>query len=96
MDNSFFNDYYTVPVSQAEDSKQLETLKEQNDKIKKTAEKLIADFDKLKEENLFLKEKIKKLQNNYLDTTNLNRQNIAYGKAFGAILGAIEACKKEL
>lgn len=81
----------------------IKELEKQRDDICIAARKLISDFDRannrlvaLIKENEELKEKVKNLQENYIDTTTMGRQNTAYGRAFGEILGAIERCKKDL
>ena len=102
LDSELLN-IYNKSSEKNEKDIHIKELEEENNKIKEAATKLIADFDKvnnrlkeLVEENTELKEKVVRLQRNYVDTTSMGRQNTAYGKAFGAILGAIEACKKEL
>ena len=92
-----------TPKSDETLRKENEKLKSDLDALKEASKKLIEDFDKanntmreLKKENEELKNRIDNLQKNYVDTGTLTKQNTAYGKAFGEILGAIEHCKESL
>lgn len=84
-----------------------EVLEYELERLRNSCLRLIGDFDNvnnqlanLKLENKVLKEEIEKLKGlrkeNYLDNGNLVKQNMAYVKAFGAILGAIEIAKGEI
>lgn len=84
-----------------------EVLEYELERLKDSCLRLISDFDnannqlaKLKLENEVLKKEIEELKGlrkeSYLDNGNLVKQNMAYVKAFGAILGAIEIAKGEI
>lgn len=68
------------------------------EKIKEinTLKKKITEPDEKDLEIAELKKQVKRLQTTQIEGGDLVRQNMAYGKAFGEILKAIEICKGEM
>ena len=78
-------------------------LEEENNKLRKAAQKLLEDFDKVntmlrdeKAKNANAEELDKQRKTLYNEATTLRKKEAAYAKALGAIHGALEALASEL
>lgn len=78
-------------------------LKEENDKLRNAAQKLLEDFDKVntmlreeKAKNANVEELDKQRKALYNEATTLRKKEAAYAKTMGAIHGALETLASEL